>query len=107
MPQKAVPASRLRAVCRGKRKNCRRREMPAMRGAAVLDYCARLARDPLLPHPLVVHLHAVEILAHLVRHDADDIFRKRLPPAIRTLTGSEVAKLLDWDAEQYRAQLSR
>lgn len=37
----------------------------------------------LMPHPLVLHLHAVEILAHLVRRDADDILRARLPSAVR------------------------
>lgn len=37
----------------------------------------------LMPYPLVVHLHPVEILAHLVRRDADAILRSRLPPALR------------------------
>jgi rhamnose utilization protein RhaD (predicted bifunctional aldolase and dehydrogenase) len=37
----------------------------------------------LMPYPLVVHLHPVEILAHLVRRDADDILRSRLSPALR------------------------
>lgn len=36
-----------------------------------------------MPHRLVVHLHAVEVLAHLVRRDADDILAARLPPTIR------------------------
>ncbi|MCX7176513.1 MAG: class II aldolase/adducin family protein [Proteobacteria bacterium] len=37
----------------------------------------------LMPHPLVLHLHPVEVLAHLVRRDADDSLRSRLPPAVR------------------------
>ena len=37
----------------------------------------------LMPHPLVLHLHPVEILAHLVRRDADDILGARLPLAVR------------------------
>ncbi|MCX7173847.1 MAG: class II aldolase/adducin family protein [Proteobacteria bacterium] len=36
-----------------------------------------------LPHRLVVHLHAVEILAHLVRRDGDDTLAARLPSSIR------------------------
>lgn len=157
MPQKAVPASHLRAVRGADRETCHGRKSPVMR-AAVVDYCVKLARDPLLvqgaggnvswkdggtlwikasgsglaqaareqiflpvdlrhlrhalsrgdfsvvprtltdtslrpsietplhallPHPLVVHLHAVEILAQLVRRNADDVLRALLPPAVR------------------------
>jgi len=37
----------------------------------------------LMPHRLVVHLHAVEILAHLVCRGGDDTLAARLPPDIR------------------------
>lgn len=37
----------------------------------------------LMPHPVVIHLHAVEILAHLVRHEFEHTFALMLDSKIR------------------------
>lgn len=44
----------------------------------------------LMPHPVVVHLHAIEILAHLVRHDVE-----------RTLLAS-LGSLVRWTSVSYQ-----
>lgn len=36
----------------------------------------------LLPHPIVIHLHAVEALARLVREDAEQVIRELMPAAV-------------------------
>lgn len=54
---------------------------PAVRGGSVLRPSIETLLHALMPQPVVVHVHAVEVLAHLVRADCLDDLTARLGTA--------------------------
>lgn len=55
---------------------------PVVRSEARLKPSIETSLHALLPQRLVVHLHAVEILTHLVRADSQEALQQRLPSAV-------------------------
>lgn len=56
---------------------------PKLRSESVLRPSIETLLHALMPHPVVVHLHAIEILAHLVRHNYEAYFTSRLDKQLR------------------------
>ena len=71
---------------------------PKLRGESVLRPSIETLLHALMPNPVVVHLHAVEVLAHLVRHDFEADIASRLDNRLRWANigylkpGAELAK---------------
>lgn len=57
--------------------------MPKAAGASSLKPSIETLLHALMPHRVVVHLHAVEILAHLVRESAENTFNEVLDGLVR------------------------
>jgi rhamnose utilization protein RhaD (predicted bifunctional aldolase and dehydrogenase) len=56
---------------------------PRLRGESALRPSIETLLHALMPHRVVVHLHAIEILAHLVRVNCQTDFLSRLDPGIK------------------------
>ena len=56
---------------------------PQLRGKTSLRPSIETLLHALMPHPVVIHLHAIEILAHLVRRDYEDTISSLLCSEIR------------------------
>ena len=62
--------------------NCDFSVTPRLLGESVLRPSIETLMHALMPHRVVVHLHAIEILAHLVRENCQAEFLSLLPPSI-------------------------
>lgn len=57
--------------------------LPRLRNESTMRPSIETLLHALMPHPVVVHLHAVEILAHLVRHDFETCVSSMLDNKLR------------------------
>jgi rhamnose utilization protein RhaD (predicted bifunctional aldolase and dehydrogenase) len=55
---------------------------PKVIGAATLKPSIETVLHGLMPHPVVAHLHAIDILAHLVREDVEVDLKKLVPASV-------------------------
>lgn len=55
---------------------------PVVQGESTLRPSIETLLHALMPQPVVVHLHAVEVLAHLVHVDCNDDFEQKLPASV-------------------------
>jgi rhamnose utilization protein RhaD (predicted bifunctional aldolase and dehydrogenase) len=56
---------------------------PRVRGQTVLRPSIETLLHALMPHPVVIHLHPVEVLAHLVRHEFETEIGERIGNRLR------------------------
>lgn len=79
---------------------------PRVTGESPLRPSIETLMHALMPHAVVVHLHAVEVLAHLVRHQAEAGIGARLGDALRWLSvgyfkpGADLARAISDSLKQ-------